>query len=121
MHKEELNLLIDFKSSGKPIESKELQLWIANSHNWQVELGCLNYLFAQILEGKSQDNTDCAPIINLVYDLVDHMYLIIHECNYLLVDYMLGFFRQPELSLEEELVQLHNDMSEYKYEQYIRY
>ncbi len=121
LNKEELSQFIDFKSIHNPVESNDLQLWIADSHNWQVELGCLNYLFAQILERKSQDNHDCSPIINLVYDLVDQMYLRIHECNHHFVDYMLGFLRQSNLSLEEELVQLYNDMCEYRYEQYIRY
>ena len=121
MNKEELNHFIDFKTTGKAVELADLGLWIESSHNWQVELGCLNYLFAQILERKSKKHVDCSTTICLLYDLKDQMYLRIHECQYEFVEYMLGRSRQLSLSLEEELVDLHNNMCEYIYAEYLRY
>lgn len=121
MNKEELSQFIDFKTIGKAIELTDLGLWIESSHNWQVELGCLNYLFAQILERKLQENVECSDTICFLYDLVDQMYLRIHECQYEFVEYMLRSLRQLDLSLEEELVNLHNKMCEHIYAQYLRY
>lgn len=115
MNKEELNQFIDFKTIGKAVELADLGLWIESSHNWQVELGCLNYLFVQILERKLQEHSECSDIICLFYDLENQMYLRIHECHYRFIEYMLRFLRRSSLSLEEELVNLHNNMCEYIY------
>lgn len=115
LNREELSQLIEFKARGKDVEVTDLAVWIEASRNWQVELGCLSYLFAQILEKKQHSNQDRSGMICLLYDLVDEMYLRIHECDYDFITYMLRFLHDSNLSLEEQLVELHNDMCEYRY------
>ncbi len=116
LNREELSQLIDFKARGKEVESADLASWIEASHNWEVELGCLNYLLAQILEKKTHDDQDCSGMVCLLYDSLDQMYLRIHECDREFITYMLRFLRESNVSLEEELVRLHNYISEYRYE-----
>lgn len=116
MYKPELNEFINFKTSGTPIVSEELKIWVDSSHNWQVELGFLNYLFVQILENMKRASLNCQQYINCLYGLEDTMYIRIHEFNHQFIDYMSLCVRQDSLSLEEELVHLHNNMCEYIYE-----
>jgi len=116
LNREELNQLIDFKAHSKEVELPDLALWIEASRNWEVELGCLNYLFAQILEKKTHEKQDCSGMIDLLYDSPEQMYLRIHECDHEFITYMLRFLREANVSLEEELVKLHSYMCEYKYE-----
>jgi len=116
LDKEELRQFLDFKTDNKAVDIEGLEAWIDYAHNWQVELGCINYLLSQILERKAKDGQDCCKIIELVYALEDQLFFRIHECDDGLVDYMLRQVRQPASSLEEELVMLHNKMCEHIYE-----
>ena len=116
MNKSELNAFITFKTNGEPVNSRDLELRIESSHNWQVELGFLNYLFAQVLERKKREHLDCLEYIICLYELEERMYIRIHELDYRFIDYMTLFLRQDNLSLEDELVHLHINMCEFIYE-----
>lgn len=117
LNREELTQLIDFEYSGKEVQLDYLRLRIVNSQNWQDELGCMNYLFAQILGRKvKQKFKNCSYLIQFLNDLVDQMYVRIHDCDHSFVNYMTRYVRETDLSLEEELVKLHNYMCEYIYE-----
>ena len=116
LNKQELNQLIEFKAHGKEVNARKLAVWIEESHDWNVELGCLNYLFAQILEGKRHRNQDWSHMIPLMYNLVNDMYIRIHECDSEFTTYMLMSMRDSNLSLDEQLIILHNDMCDYRYE-----
>ena len=116
LNREELSQFIEFKANDTAVDLNDLALWIEASRNWEIELGCLNYLFAQILERKTHDKQDCSGLVQLLYDSSDQMYLRVHECDYAFIAYMLRFLRESDISLEEELVRLHNNMCEHKYE-----
>ena len=116
MNKQQLNSFITFQAAGEPIELKDLLTWVDSSNNWQIELGFLNYLFIQILEKKKREGLDCHQYIDCLYQLEEKLYMRIHDLDYQFIDYMLLFLRQNTLSLEEELVQLHNNMCEFIYE-----
>lgn len=116
MYKTELDEFINFEAIGTPIVSEALKIWVESSHNWQVELGFLNYLFVQILERTKRASLNCQQYINCLYGLENTMYIRIHEFNRQFIDYMSLCIRQDTLSLEEELVQLHNKMCEYIYD-----
>lgn len=116
MYRTELNEFISFKAIGTPIASEHLRTWVDSSHNWQVELGFLNYLFVRVLERTKRASLDCQQYIDCLYDLEDTMYIRIHEFDHEFIDYMSLCVRQNTLSLEEELVNLHNRMCEYIYD-----
>lgn len=118
LNKEELIQLIAFRHNNKAIESPDLAKWIEMSCRWEVELGCISYLFAQILEKRmngKQNHSETINLLNAWYDFAEQMYLHIHECDQNLIDYMMGFLRTSNLSIEEELVNLHFNMCEYNY------
>jgi len=116
LNREELTQFIDFAYSGKAVQLEHLSLWIGNSQNWQDELGCINYLLAHILCRRVKEGfNNCSDIIQLLNNLEDQLYIQLHECDHSFVNYMTKFIRGTDLSLEEELVKLHNDMCEYKY------
>lgn len=121
LNREELRQLIEFKFSSKEISTDELQIRIGNAESWQDELGALTYLFSLVLERKVHAGEECAGLIGLLYQLVEDMYLYIQECDSTFIDYMLRNVRRASLTLEEELVELQNGMSEYKYAQTLRY
>lgn len=121
MNKEELRELIDFKMCGKEVEIPDFKIWIDNSQNWQVELGCLSYLLSQILEKRAKKSKKCLSIIDLIYRMDEQLFFRIHECDYDFVKYMLRNLRHVDLSLEDELIMLHTRMCEHIYEQYLRY
>jgi hypothetical protein len=116
MNTEETRSFVDFKIANKGIDIPKLETWIENAECWRVELGCVNYLLGQVLERKVNNGEDCFAIIELVYKLEDQLYFQIHECDQKFVDYMLWNVRQLGESLEDELVALHNKMSEHNYE-----
>jgi len=121
MNKEELQQFLDFKTCGKQVDIDDLEIWIEDANNWQVELGCINYLLGQILLGKKKRNTStCLSIIDLIYKLEDQLFFRIHECNHDFVSYMLKHTRQSAL-LEEELVRLHTRMREHNHERDLRH
>lgn len=107
---------MDFQVSNKPVDINGLDVWIEDAHNWQVELGCINYLLSQILERKVRNGENCFTIIDLVYKFENQLFFRIHECDHRLVEYMLRHVRQYDCSLEDELVTFHNRMCEHIYE-----
>lgn len=115
MDREELRQFLDFKAANKAVDMDSLEIRIDSAHDWQVELGCVNYFLSQILEKKAKGGKDCHNIINLVYGLEDKLFFRIHECDHGFVDYMLKHVRQANSSLEDELVVLHNNMCEHIY------
>ena len=121
MNKEELLKLINSKIIDQEVDNCEFKVWVDYAHNWQVELGCINYFLSQILERKVKDGEYCLSIIELIYGLEDELFFRVHECNHVFVEYMLSRLRQPDISLEEELVILHRDLCEYSYEWALRY
>ena len=121
MNREELGQFIDFKASDKNVDNDELLNWIENASYWQDELGCLTYLFAQILEKKTKDGENCQKLIELFYQLPEQMYFSIQAFDSNYIEYMQQNVRNHRVSLEEDLVRLQNAMSEYQYEQTLRY
>jgi hypothetical protein len=116
MNKEELRQFIDFKTCGKQVDIDDLEIWIEDAHNWEVELGCINYLLGQILEKKRGNTKACLSIIDLIYKLDEQLSLRIHECDYDFVIYMVRNIRRSDSTLEDELVLLHNRICEHIYE-----
>lgn len=121
MNREELRQFIDFKAHHKTVDNDELLNWIENALYWQDELGCLTYLFAHILEKKAKNGENCQELIEQFYQLPEQMYFSIQAFDSNYIEYLLQNTRNRSVSLEEDLVRLQNAMSEYQYEQTLRY
>ncbi len=117
----ELSQLIDFKAGGSDIEDEELRLRVDYAENWVEQLGALTYLFCHILERRANSGVDCQNLIILLYQLAEQMSIRIQECDSYFIEYMLSNLRHENLSLEEELVGLQNNLSIFAYGQTLRY
>lgn len=121
LNTEELRQLIDYKANNSEIESDELKCWINHAENWYDKLSAFTYLFSHILEKKAKEDYDCHSLIKLLYQIENHMFFTIQEFDSKFINYMLGNLRETSLSLEDELINLQNKISEYKYRQSLRY
>ena len=121
MNREELKQFLDFKISCQLIDNNELTHWITAADSWQDELSCLIYLFAQIIDRKNQEEKPCQELIEFLYQLHEQMYLTIQEFDSEFIDNMLRHIRNINLSLEEELVKLQDEISQHQYGKKLRY
>lgn len=121
LNKEELRQLIELKANNVDIEDRSLQIWVENAENWQDELGALSYFFSHILERKYRFGENCQNLIEIFYHLEETMFFRLQEFDWKFIEYMLKHLRGDSISLEEELIELQNNISEYKYEQTLRY
>jgi len=121
MNREELRQFLDFKIACQPIDNDELIRWITAADSWQDELSCLIYLFAQIIDRKNQEGKPCQELIEFLYQLSEQMYLTIQEFYLGFIDNMLKYIRDTNLSLEEELVKLQDEISQHQYGKKLRY
>jgi hypothetical protein len=121
LNKEQLRQFVDFIADDVNIEDGNLRLLVENAASWQDELGCLTYLFSMILERKGKQGEDCERLIALFYRLAEQMYVDIQEFDYRFIEYLLKNIRNRELSLEEELIEIQNHLSEFRYEHTLRY
>ncbi len=121
MNKEELRQFLDYQLHHREVSNEELRKWIDQAENWEDELGCLAYLFAEILEKQAKLGVNCQPLIELLYQLPEQMNLSIQEFDSDFVEYLLRNTREPGLSLEEELVRLQNGLRERRYDKTLRY
>jgi hypothetical protein len=115
LNKEQLRQFVDFIANDLSIDDENLRLLVENAANWQDELGCLTYLFAMILERKGKQGEDCERLIGLFYRLTEQMYVDIQEFDYRFIEELLRNIRNKELSLEEELIEIQNHISEYRF------
>lgn len=122
MNKEELRQFLDYQANHHEVSSsEELRGWIDRAENWEGELGCLVYLFAEVLEKQAKLGENCQPLIEKLYQLPEQMYFSIQEFDSDFVEYLLRNTREPGLSLEEELVRLQNSLRERRYDKTLRY
>jgi len=121
LNKEELRQLIELKANNVNIEDRNLQIRVENAENWQDELGALSYFFSHILERKHKCGENCQNLIKTFYHLEEMMFFRLQEFDWKFIEYMLKNLRGNSTSLEEKLIELQNNMSEYRYEHTLRY
>ncbi|MDZ4751808.1 MAG: hypothetical protein SGI87_09355 [Flavobacteriales bacterium] len=120
--KQELREFIEVKFSDKTTELEGLTAWIEYAENWQEELCIFNYLLCCVLESKVADGQECHSIIENAYYLCDTMFLTMQELDYSFIDFMLKHLRQDSVtSLEEELISLQENWSQFIYDKANRY
>lgn len=121
LSRNELKCLIESKISNETIEDDELRLWVDNACYWQDEIAAFNYFLSKILERKLKDGHDCMKLIDIFYMLEEEMAFNVQEFSRDFIDYMLRNIRDPNLSLEEDLIRLQDSLSEHSYHGTLRY
>lgn len=119
--KDELTELINLENNNSPIRNNELKTLVGNAESWMDELCALVYLFSQILESKSKKGEDCTKLIDLLYKLPDKLFLKLEEIDLAYINFMLRNVRIRSLTLEEELVEIENKLSNYEYAKTLRF
>lgn len=121
LSRDELRELLDARHSGKEIDNELLKVWVESAECWMDELAGLNYFLSQILERKNAAGEDCGQIIDLFFQLEDQMALVLQPFDFRFVDYMLRRVRNRNISLEEELIALQDDVGDYRYDRALRF
>jgi hypothetical protein len=98
-----------------PINNAHLSDIIANSECWIDEMQILTYLFSLVLEKKVKGNENCFNIIESLYRWENELSLMIQEIDENFVYYLIRSFRCSGLTLEEDLIQIQEGLSEHKY------
>ncbi|SRR6266536_3809409 len=121
LSKEELKQLIDARISEAAIDDELLRIWVSNAESWMDELGGLNYFLSQILERAKKLGESCEGIIDVFFDLDNHMALVLQPFDFRFIDFMLKRRRDKSISLEDELIGLQEDVGDYRYDRTLRF
>jgi len=121
LNQQEVCLLLNYKIHQSPIDD-DLADRCNLADQWSQPLGVLTYLFARILENNVADNRDeYFNYIETLYNLSEVMYMEIQEIDHAFISTLLKTIRQPGLTIEDELVELHTTMMNHDYTRVIRY
>jgi len=122
LQKEELDRLIKVELEGKTLHQDDekqvaFQYLLDSWKSWDIEFICLATILSQILERKIRQGVNAQSTLEQVYSLSERtgLGLVIEECGDDFVTYMLRFARRDNLSMEENLVEIRNQLSEYVY------
>ena len=107
--------------AGALVTDELLQIWISDAEGWAVELGALNYFVSHILERKKRAGEPYAEILDVFFDLENHMSFIPQSFDLRFIDFMLRTVRNVSTSLEDELVSLQNNVGEYRYDRTLHF
>lgn len=121
LSKEELKQLINARIGGEEIDDELLRIWVSNAECWMDELGGLNYFLSHILERAKKADESCEGIMDVFFELENHMALVLQEFDFRFIDFMLKRLRDKSISLEDELIGLQEDVGEYRYDRTLRF
>lgn len=102
MDKEEIKKFIDIEIQGindKGQEEIYKKIYLARS--WDITLGALTYLLAQIMIANNRSINEKDMVIWEFYKKTNELYLEIHECDRKFIDYMIkseGYQTAQELT-----------------------
>jgi hypothetical protein len=119
--KAELRELIEARIADTAIEDESLRIWVNNAESWADELAGLNYFVSHILERKKKLGESTDSILDVFFDMDEHMAVVLQAFDFRFVDFMLRTVRNDTLSLEEQLIILQNDVGEYRYDKTLRF
>lgn len=119
MRKEELNRLIEIELEGRVLydDATAFRYLLDGWRSWDIEFICLATCLSQILEQTLKQGLDAQSVLEGVYSLPEKTGLgfTIEEFGEDFAVYMLHYVRQADLSIEENLVEIRNLLSEYVY------
>jgi len=97
----------------------KLESLLELARSWDVELIFLTNLLSIALERAQKNALDVSDILDKFYMLPDNsgINLVIDELDERFVDYMLNSTRSNTLNLEDELIEIRQNLGEYKFVQ----
>lgn len=107
--------------AATPLSDELLQILVSDAEGWTVELGALNYFFSHVLERRKRAGQACAEILDVFFDLENHMSLLTQPFDSRFIDFMLRTVRDVSISLEDDLVSLQNNVGEYRYDRALHF
>ncbi|MEN6293837.1 MAG: hypothetical protein ABFC34_06690 [Methanobacterium sp.] len=122
LNQQELSLLLNHKIHKRPIDN-DLEFRCNLAEQWSQPIGVLTYLLARVLEENNiaDKREECVNYLETLYDLSEIMYIEVQEIDFAFISILLKTIRQPDLTIEEELVELHTTMMNHDYTRIIRY
>jgi hypothetical protein len=94
----------------------QIEILLREWEEWRLELVCLSTLLSQVLEKKQKQSVDVYNILQEIFTLSERRGLFyVEEINDVFIEYMLKSTRREDMSIEDELVELRRDLSEFKY------
>ncbi len=115
MNSNELESLLLFYLNDKAVENTTLKSLVENAIHWQDKLLCLTFSFARILEKRRSLPSLTQMMIPILFSLPEKMFIDIQECDDDYVDYMLRHEHSGEIELENSLMTVAKQLSEYCY------
>lgn len=94
---------------------------IQESSCWDSKITCITLLLSRILEQGEKTSVVKKDIIEKIYTMDQILYFEIQEGDYRFIEFLLSHLRNPEQSLENDLITLQNNLSEYNYANSLRY
>ncbi|WP_417386018.1 hypothetical protein [Gimesia sp.] len=116
--KEELSEFISEVSSG----NLKADSWASRSSSWELEIVGLNYILIQILLSMGHDTTARNQVIVDYFNLIcsSSCWFTEEEFNSQFIGLLLSQIRDRSQTLEEEIVELREKISDHKYDRAIR-
>lgn len=119
LSKESLDRLIEVELSGKSLyeEDVELRDLLKAWKSWEVELIIFATSLLQILENRQKKSKDIRSLLNQFQVLIqDNGFLLeIERLDLEFIEYMFQFVRQVDTPIEQELLEIRQNLADYKY------
>ena len=118
LNREELSkfILVEFGSASLQLEDTNIRLLIEQWENWELEFVGLATLLSQVLESKQKQAQDVYTILQEIYTLSERKGLfLVEEIGADFIEYMFRYRRNEELNIEDHLIEIRRDMSDYRY------
>lgn len=96
---------------------------VESANDWDIMLCGLSYFLGRILQKKINNNNLELDFIDKVYELENSIYFDLNSLNIEFIDFIIlhDRFIEPNSSLNEVLVFLHDKYIKRNYEQIVRY
>ena len=120
LSQQELSDFIDHLVLYKMKDDKILNAIIQHSQDWHQEIIILAYFLTIVLARKKKENDYNQTILDSIYGLPEDMFLEINGFNNDFIKFLLINIRDKSLSLEEDLLNIHNLYKNYDYTKTLR-
>jgi len=117
----ELKEIINYKLIDTKIYNNSIKILLKKAENWEISLGCLSYFFSMILEKKLHDGEKLYNLIDDFFHMENSLNIFIQEFDNNFIVHLIRNIREKELTLEDELIRIQTNISEYNYDQSIRF
>jgi hypothetical protein len=121
LNRKELEDFTEYAVNDKSIEEEELKTLIHNSESWVkgYEVILLNYLLSKIIQQRLNKRYSCSKFPEIIYQKRDCMSLQIQEFDSVFIDHLMCEINTNG-TLEENLIELQQRISNYRYGKKLR-